>query len=218
MRRQALWKPHSHGGANWFACTWRTSTADAWSSVFIKAKAATTAMCALSGLLETLCEYRHWKKPSTWLFPGQPRADGKHPTDEAIWHICKNAAQHAGVKKRVSPHILRHSFTIHLLEHDADLATIQSAARTRRPGGDQQLPPSIAAASGEDCQSSRSSYDLTSSRPSLPPKKTKMTRPTLEVADPIRAAGNRFLDRYRSSFSFKQLKVFRATQKCRTAA
>lgn len=45
-----------------------------------------------------------------------------------------------------------------------------------------------------------------------------MSRPTLEVADLIRAQGNRFLDRYRSSFSFQQLKVFRAVQNCRTAA
>jgi predicted RNA-binding Zn-ribbon protein involved in translation (DUF1610 family) len=45
-----------------------------------------------------------------------------------------------------------------------------------------------------------------------------MSRPTLEVADIIRAQGNRFLDRYRSRFSFQQLKVFRAIQNCRTAA
>jgi hypothetical protein len=45
-----------------------------------------------------------------------------------------------------------------------------------------------------------------------------MSRPTLEVADLIRAQGNHFLDRYRSSFSFQQLKVFRAIQNCRTAA
>lgn len=45
-----------------------------------------------------------------------------------------------------------------------------------------------------------------------------MSRPTLEVADLIRAQGNRFLDRYQSSFSFQQLKVFRAIRNCRTAA
>jgi len=45
-----------------------------------------------------------------------------------------------------------------------------------------------------------------------------MSRPTLEVADLIRAQGNRFLDRYRASFSFQQLKVFRAIRNCRTAA
>lgn len=45
-----------------------------------------------------------------------------------------------------------------------------------------------------------------------------MTRPTLEVADILRGHGDRFLDRYRSSFDFQQLKAFRAIQRCRTAA
>jgi hypothetical protein len=45
-----------------------------------------------------------------------------------------------------------------------------------------------------------------------------MTRPALEVADILRAQGDRFLDRYRSSFDFQQHKAFRAIQRCRTAA
>jgi integrase/recombinase XerD len=76
-------------------------------------------------LLETLREYWRWKKPQTWLFPGEPRAKGNHLSDKAVWHICSDAAQHASIKKRVSPHMLRHSFATHLLEDGADLATIQ---------------------------------------------------------------------------------------------
>jgi hypothetical protein len=45
-----------------------------------------------------------------------------------------------------------------------------------------------------------------------------MTRPTFEVADILRMHGDRFLDRYRSSFGFQQLKAFRAILRCRTAA
>jgi hypothetical protein len=45
-----------------------------------------------------------------------------------------------------------------------------------------------------------------------------MTRPTFEVADILRVQGDRFLDRYRSSFGFQQLKAFRAILRCRTAA
>jgi hypothetical protein len=45
-----------------------------------------------------------------------------------------------------------------------------------------------------------------------------MSRPTVEVADILRAQGDRFLDRYRRSFDFQQLKAFRAIQRCRTAA
>ncbi len=76
-------------------------------------------------LLETLREYWRWKKPKTWLFPGQPQENGNHLTDKAVWYVCNDAAQHAGLKKRVSPHMLRHSFATHLLEDGADLATIQ---------------------------------------------------------------------------------------------
>ena len=45
-----------------------------------------------------------------------------------------------------------------------------------------------------------------------------MTRPTLEVADILRVHRDRFLDRYRSSFGFQQLKALRAIQCCRTPA
>jgi len=38
------------------------------------------------------------------------------------------------------------------------------------------------------------------------------------VSDILRAQGDRFLDRYRRSFDFQQLKAFRAIQRCRTAA
>jgi len=40
----------------------------------------------------------------------------------------------------------------------------------------------------------------------------------VEVADILRAQGQRFLDRYRASLDFQQLKAFRALQNCRTAA
>ncbi len=76
-------------------------------------------------LLETLRAYWRWKKPKTWLFPGQPQENGDHLTDKAVWYVCNDAAQHAGLKKRVSPHMLRHSFATHLLESGADLRAIQ---------------------------------------------------------------------------------------------
>jgi len=45
-----------------------------------------------------------------------------------------------------------------------------------------------------------------------------MKQPTVEVADVLRVQGQRFLDRYRASFDFQQLKAFRALLNCRTAA
>jgi hypothetical protein len=40
-----------------------------------------------------------------------------------------------------------------------------------------------------------------------------MSRPAVEVADILRAQGNRFLDRYEKNFDFQQLKAFRADQR-----
>jgi len=45
-----------------------------------------------------------------------------------------------------------------------------------------------------------------------------MTRPPREVADIIRGAGDKFLERYRDSLTWSQLKVLRAIARCRTAA
>src|SRR6202163_604712 len=45
-----------------------------------------------------------------------------------------------------------------------------------------------------------------------------MTRPPWEVADVIRRAGNRFIERYRESLSWAQMKVLTAIERCRTAA
>jgi hypothetical protein len=45
-----------------------------------------------------------------------------------------------------------------------------------------------------------------------------VTRPPWEVADVIRRAGSRFIERYRGSLTWAQLKVLRAIERCRTAA
>ncbi len=45
-----------------------------------------------------------------------------------------------------------------------------------------------------------------------------MTRPPWEVADIIRRAGDQFIERYRGSLTWAQLKVLRAIARCRTAA
>jgi len=45
-----------------------------------------------------------------------------------------------------------------------------------------------------------------------------MSRPTVEVADILRAQGSRFCEQHRNRLSFQQLKVMRAITCCRTAA
>jgi integrase/recombinase XerD len=78
-------------------------------------------------LLETLREYWRWMKPETYLFPGTVknwRADVPI-TAKVVWKAVNEAGKRAGIRKRVAPHLLRHSFATHMLEAGADLRTIQ---------------------------------------------------------------------------------------------
>ena len=50
---------------------------------------------------------------------------GSGMSRQAFWQLIKRHARQAGIKARVSPHTLRHAFATHLLNHGADLRTLQ---------------------------------------------------------------------------------------------
>jgi site-specific recombinase XerD len=61
--------------------------------------------------------------PHGWLFPGRGCTDPI--STRQINRAIHEAAEAAGIRKRVSPHTLRHSFATHLLEQDVDIRVIQ---------------------------------------------------------------------------------------------
>jgi len=61
-------------------------------------------------------------KEADALFVSQ---QGRKMSRVSAWQMIKQYARLAGIKKNIKPHTLRHTFATHLLEHGADLRSVQ---------------------------------------------------------------------------------------------
>ncbi len=68
--------------------------------------------------------------PSQWQHRGDAEAiflssRGRRLNRQGVWLVVRHAAERVGLEDRVTPHVLRHSFATHLLDHGADVRVVQ---------------------------------------------------------------------------------------------
>ncbi|WP_040624947.1 site-specific tyrosine recombinase XerD [Moraxella macacae] len=84
--------------------------------------------------IDTLNAYLTHARPQlTYLKNGQASRcqavfltqQGGYMTRQNFWYVIKRYAKQAGIDKEISPHTLRHAFATHLINHGADLRSVQ---------------------------------------------------------------------------------------------
>lgn len=67
--------------------------------------------------------WKHIRPPMPYLFPGQK--PGTPLSGDSVRKVLHKVAEDCGIKKPVTPHLLRHSFATHLLDAGTDIRVIQ---------------------------------------------------------------------------------------------
>jgi site-specific recombinase XerD len=75
-------------------------------------------------LLEVLRDYWRQQRPALWLFPGRDPGRPLHCGN--VQKLCQRIVTRLGLAKRMTPHVLRHSFATHMLEAGVDVRTLQA--------------------------------------------------------------------------------------------
>ncbi len=84
----------------------------------------------ISGIADKMVK-RYLEKSRNILLKGKTsrflflNARGEKMSRQGFWKIIKKYALKAGIMKTITPHMMRHSFATHLLEHGADLRSVQ---------------------------------------------------------------------------------------------
>jgi site-specific recombinase XerD len=91
----------------------------------------------INHLISELRQYYKYYRPATYLFEGT--IPGKPYSAPSFHKIVKNAAEKAGIKKNILPHILRHSFATHMPRKGDKLITASWQRQTSKQNGSRPL-------------------------------------------------------------------------------
>lgn len=121
-------------------------------------------------LLEALRRYWRATRPTNYLFPSWK--PDRHMSAASLQLACREAAAHAGLRRRITVHGLRHAFATHLLESGTDMRIIQvllGHSRMETTTRYAQVSPQVVAATVSPLD--RMDRPVKPKRPDRPPKR-----------------------------------------------